>query len=226
MRLVCISDTHNRHRKISIPYGDVLIHAGDFCGVTSMAELKDFNDWLGSLPHKYKIFVPGNHDVMFERIPLQARAALTNATCLIDEAITIENIRFYGSPWQPEFFDWAFNLPRGPELADKWKRIPDNTQVLITHGPPKGVLDQCPDIRSRNPRIRQNLDEIPRVSVGCADLKDRIDNLPDLLLHIFGHVHTSAGTTYQDGVQYVNAAICTEKYKPDNPPRVIEFVSR
>jgi Icc-related predicted phosphoesterase len=142
MKCVAVGDTHGMYRKINIPDGDVFIHAGDILGRGKLSELEDLNDWLSNLPHKHKIIIAGNHDWCFQDAEDEARAILTNGVYLQDELIKIEGINFYGSPWQPWFLDWAFNLPRGPKIAEKWSRIPSNTDVLITHGPPMGVLDK------------------------------------------------------------------------------------
>jgi Icc-related predicted phosphoesterase len=104
--------------------------------------IKDFDDWLGTLPHKHKIVICGNHDLCFEDNPKEARKLMKNAHYLEDETIEIEGLKFYGSPWQPEFHNWAFNLNRGEEIKKKWDLIPNDTDVLITHGPPYGILDK------------------------------------------------------------------------------------
>ena len=130
-------------------------------------------------------------------------------TYLRDSAVTIEGIKLWGSPWQPWFFDWAFNLQRGPEIARKWDLIPDDTQVLVTHGPPQGVLDET----SRKP---------PQ-SVGCEALSERIAALPLLKLHVFGHIHEAYGTRVRDGCTFVNASICDVRYSPVNSPVTLDL---
>ncbi len=111
----------------------------------SVPEIEEFNQWFSSLPHKHKIFVAGNHDWLFETNNSYARSLLNkNIIYLQDSSIEIEGLKIYGSPWQPRFFDWAFNLMRGAELAEKWKMIPDDTDIFITHGPPNGILDAVP----------------------------------------------------------------------------------
>ena len=118
MRVVCISDTHNCNGQISVPDGDVLVHSGDATITGTVAEIKNFNTWFSALPHRHKVFIAGNHDWLFERENAAARELLSdNITYLQDSAVEIEGLKFYGSPWQPRFFDWAFNLDRGPELA-------------------------------------------------------------------------------------------------------------
>lgn len=204
MKIVAISDTHSLHRKIEVPDGDVLIHAGDFSGRGKTKELYDFNDWLGTLPHRHKIVIAGNHEWCFYYNEVECRDILTNATYLQDESVTIEGINFYGSPWQPEFLGWAFNLPRGDKLKEKWKLIPSNTDILITHGPAQYKLDYCDG-----------------GSVGCKDLGEAIIRVSPRV-HVCGHIHSGYGIMEEDGIRYINASICTEEYKPNNPPIVFE----
>ena len=215
MRIVCISDTHGRHKKIKdIPEGDVLIHAGDITPSGQLDMLGSFNKWLGKLPHPNKIIVAGNHDWCFTKeYRLIAKEMVTNATYLEDSEIIIDGVKFYGSPWQPEFCNWAFNLPRGEELAEIWSHIPDDTNVLITHAPPYGLLDLV-----INERSNENGEQ-----VGCIDLGERIFALKKLKLHVFGHIHCAHGEIYKDGIHYVNASTCTEAYMADNEPIVVDI---
>ena len=106
MKIVAISDTHGLHEQINLPEGDVLVHAGDLGrSDTTLGKIHEFNSWLGSLPFDNIIFVPGNHDRPFERDPLNARALMTNCHVLVDEEIVIDGVKFYGSPWQPRFWN-------------------------------------------------------------------------------------------------------------------------
>lgn len=216
MKIVCLSDTHNCNNAISVPDGDVLIHAGDATNNGTPAEIKAFADWFSSLPHKYKIFIAGNHDFFFEDDRLDRQTIeffFPNCIYLQDSFVEIEGLKIYGSPWQPRFFDWAFNLNRGAELAEKWKLIPADTDVLITHGPPHGILDEVP---------RKYWTE----NTGCEELIKRVEEisaLGRLKLHVFGHIHCSYGQTEKFGVKFVNAANCDEEYKPTQPPIVVEL---
>lgn len=199
MKCVAISDTHGMHGEIIVPDGDVLIHAGDILGKGTLFELDEFNDWLGTLPHKYKIVVAGNHDWCFESSERASRGLLSNAIYLKDESVVIGNVHFYGAPWQPYFMNWAFNLKRSEDLREKWQLIPWDTDVLITHGPPKGVLDKV----------------IDGDNVGCEELaKAVIDIKPKY--HVFGHIHEGYGVLESEGTTSINACINTEKYKPTN----------
>ena len=208
MRIVCLSDTHTMHGRIDVPDGDVLVHTGDFCGHGRLTEAEDFFRWLSLLPHRHKLVVAGNHDWCFQLKPSESRALVPpEVHYLQDRGVTIDGVNFYGMPWQPTFFDWAFNLPRnGWEMQAKCRAIPDDTHVLLTHGPPHGRHDQCP--------TRQ----------GCEVLAERVAALPDLKLHVFGHIHEGAGCSEDErGTTYVNASVCTRGYEPTNPVHVVEL---
>lgn len=213
MKIVCISDTHNCNGQIAVPDGDLLIHSGDATVQGTLGEVQAFLDWYASLPHRRKIFVAGNHDWLYETQPGLAEEMTRDRGIdyLRDSSIEIDGVRFYGSPWQPRFFEWAFNLDRGPEMAEKWERIPDGTEVLITHGPPFGILDLV-----NRPR---------RDNAGCEDLLRRVGELAatGLRYHIFGHIHFGYGTLRQNGVTFVNASVCDEDYVPTQAPIVIEI---
>lgn len=213
-KIVCLSDTHNCNEQIDVPDGDILLHAGDATINGTQYEVEAFLSWYSSLPHKYKIFVAGNHDWLYETENHIAKlmTAKFNIKYLQDSFVEIEGLKIYGSPWQPRFFDWAFNLSRGAELAEKWKLIPLDTDILITHGPPHGILDEVP---------RKYWIE----NTGCEELRKRVETLAEfgkLKLHLFGHIHCGYGQDEQFGVKFVNASTCDEEYKPTQPPIVLE----
>src|ERR1700744_4768458 len=135
MRLVIISDTHGQHDQIKdMPEGDILIHAGDFMNSgTDLQEVTSFNRWLGEQHFKYRIVCAGNHDKVFESDPGTAKSLLTNTHYLENSGITLDGLRFWASPYTPEFFDWAFMYPRGTAAEKYWDQIPENLDVLITH---------------------------------------------------------------------------------------------
>ena len=207
MRLVCISDTHNRTDDLQLPEGDVLVVAGDFCGAGTDYEVMKFHHFLSEQPHKHKVIVAGNHDWPFYRAASpEVRVFKKSFTYLEDSGCEIGGVKFWGSPWQPEFFNWAFNLPRGKRLAQKWREIPTNTDVLITHGPPFGILDTVPG----------------GDSVGCKDLAAEVLFRIKPKAHIFGHIHYSYGIDYKGSTTFANVSICTEGYAADNPPIVVD----
>lgn len=211
-RIVAISDTHSRHPQFTeIPDGDILIHAGDATVRGDVMEIVEFNRWLGTLPHKHKIFVAGNHDFLFERAPELARNLMSNAIYLLDSFRIVEGLKIYGSPWQPRFFDWAFNLDRGAEIRRKWEMIPEDTDVLITHGPPKGIRDFVID------RWTGTYE-----TVGCEELLPIVQRIKPRV-HIFGHIHLAYGQENHDGTTFINASSCNEAYKIVNAPIVIDL---
>ncbi len=207
MRIVCLSDTHGYHRDVDVPAGDVVLVAGDLTRRGRLEEIRAFDAWLGELPHGEKVVIAGNHDFGFERDPT-ARDLLTNARYLQDEGLELEGFALWGSPWQPWFYDWAFNLPRGEELRRVWQRIPEETDILMTHGPPAGVLDRCADGRR----------------VGCEDLREAVERVQPLL-HVFGHIHEAYGFEEHGDTLFVNASNCNREYRPTQPAIVVELVA-
>jgi predicted phosphohydrolase len=208
IRIVCISDTHGQHAKLSVPEGDILIHAGDFAAFgDTPIEIIDFNQWLGTLPHQYKVVIAGNHDWMFERHPGTARELLTNAIYLENSGTELADLKIWGSPVQPEFNNWAFNVARGSAIRRYWKMIPASTDVLITHGPPHGVLDTAHPTTAH---------------LGCEELAEAVQKIRPRL-HVFGHIHGGHGQQCSDGIQYANASVVDEAYRLVNAPQVIEI---
>lgn len=206
-KIVAISDTHGMYRELDIPEGDILIHSGDILGQGTLDNLEDFNAWLRTLPHKHKVIIAGNHDWCFQDFPEESREMLTNGVYLEDESAIVEGIKIYGSPWQPRFFDWAFNLNRGPAIREKWDLIPDDTEILLTHGPAWSILDQTTS-------------EYAIRNVGCQDLFDALERVKPKL-HVFGHIHEGYGHQVVDNTLCVNASVNTKRYRPNNPPIVI-----
>jgi Icc-related predicted phosphoesterase len=209
VKIVVISDTHNQHEKLTLPEGDVLVHCGDSCNAGFKSELDNFLKWFGKQPFKHKICIAGNHDWHFFRNRTDALAACGSLgiTYLEDQGVTIDGYVFYGSPWQPPFFNWAFNLPE-EELAVKWSMIPANTDVLITHGPPLGILDGA-----------------PKKHVGSYTLLDTVAEVRPKV-HMFGHIHESYGMCANTTTQFVNASICNLRYRPVNTPWVVELTKK
>lgn len=236
MKIACVSDTHGHWPNLKYPPADILIFAGDILGnydtcrgdigevAQQLNEIERLNELCKQLKeqgvYKEVIIVAGNHDWAFQKRESLCRDRLTDAIYLRDEMINIggpngEVVKFYGSPWQRWFWGWAFNFPdhnsnfyrARAHAQDCWDNIPINTDVLITHGPPIGILDAT--VNGQN--------------VGDIWLKERLQGLMHLKLHVFGHIHYSYGTKSIDNLQFVNAAACGEDYKPDNPIQVVEI---
>ena len=204
-RLVLLSDTHGYHDQLRVPDGDVLVHAGDFCTSGKEAQARAFARWLARQPHPHKVVIAGNHDRCLEIDIGLGDRLFQGATYLLDREATVAGLRFYGSPWQPEFLSWAFNLPRGEPLRAVWSKIPAGNDVLITHGAPFGILDRT----------------YAGMWVGCEELRTAIDRVRPRL-HVFGHIHEGAGTHVEDGILFANASICTLGYDPEHPAIVVD----
>jgi predicted phosphodiesterase len=234
--VVCISDTHGLHGRIppqNIPDGDLLIHAGDFTNTGEQNQIESFMLWFGSQPHRYKVLIAGNHDITLHELYYETsgrqrfhrnkgfsvsecRALVTNHPNVIyleDSGTTLSfpgigDVTVWGSPWQPEFCDWAFNLNRGTELQEKWALIPEGTDILITHGPPSGYGDRCED----------------GFRAGCEDLLATIRARVHPKLHVSGHIHEGYGVARDElNTCYVNASTCTFHYRPTNPAIVVQM---
>jgi predicted phosphodiesterase len=221
MKITLISDTHTKHQNLNsdLHGGDILIHSGDFMNSGyDKSDVTDFFDWFSSIKgYDKKIFIAGNHDRILENDPTWSTLAIKDYPNLIylqDEGYSIydieddSSVKLYGSPWQPAFFNWAFNLPRnGEELKEKWDAIPSNTDILITHGPPFGYLD-IPGGQS--------------IRVGCEMLRYRVDELKPKI-HVFGHVHGGYGYYFNGHTHFFNASVLNERYKYTNKPFTFEW---
>ena len=223
--VVCISDTHNYAPRGALPPGDVLIHAGDWTSTGLAVQIDAFLRWFSAQPHATKICVAGNHETTMdapfyaqhwrnfhgkrqntEQIRDHVARLAPGVIYLNDTSVTLPSgLTVYGSPRTPEFCNWAFGYEHD---EDVWAGIPDGTDILVTHGPPLGILDACEDGRH----------------VGCPHLARHVLERVRPQLHVFGHIHHSYGTTSVGGTQFVNAAMCTERYHPDNPPVVVTVV--
>jgi Icc-related predicted phosphoesterase len=188
-----------------VPDGDLLVHAGDLTSRGTVEEVVKAASWLRSLPHRHKVVIAGNHDFLFEQSPGVARGLMDGLTYLEDGEAVVEGLRIWGSPWQPRFFDWAFNLDRGAPIRAKWDLIPAGLDLLVTHGPPLGHGDVT----------------VAGQAVGCADLLDAVRRVRPRW-HVFGHIHEGHGITEDGGTTFVNASTCDVRYRPVNAPVVIE----
>ncbi|HSY35604.1 MAG TPA: metallophosphatase domain-containing protein [Acidobacteriaceae bacterium] len=207
MDLVFFGDTHELHREVTVPAGDILICTGDFTMFSkSLRAIKDFDEWLGEQPHPQKWVVPGNHEFFLEA-DSRRRSLLSNAQVLIDEAVTVEGLRFYGSPMTP-LYGGAFGKSSSSDRKQHWSKIPNDTHILITHGPPHGILDLSPR---------------PPDRMGDPELLDRIKQLRQLRLHAFGHVHGAYGLVEDDGVTFANVALMGHLDELVHKPLVIRM---
>ena len=203
MRLVAVADVHTFHDDLEVPPGDVFICAGDLCRGGTLEELAPVADWIRGLPHRHKIVVAGNHDWCFDRERDRALELLgPGVIYLEDSGVELGGLSVWGSPWQPAFNDWAYNLPRGPALAAKWSLIPEGTDILVTHSPPAGIGDRFSGGKG----------------IGCVDLAEAVRRIRPRL-HLFGHVHQDGGLWTIDGTTYVNATT----WECERAPTVVDI---
>lgn len=215
MKIVCISDTHNLHHKLELPEADMLIHSGDATMRGQPHEVENFLRWMESLPYKTKIFVPGNHDFLFDskctNYPTLGNTMLKelapSVVYLKDAVYTSESgMKVYGTPWVKGLEQWAFGWKSDGGREAEFKAIPDDVDILVTHGPAFGHLDQLYDMR-----------------LGDEKLAERIEQLKNLKLHVHGHIHYAYGVTPVGSPIRVNCALCTENYTISNKPIVVEL---
>lgn len=207
LKLVCFSDTHKN--RPWLPDGDVLIFAGDD-DIRNYYELDDFLQYLEAHPHKHKLWIAGNHDFYCQKDPIDVflKSGVAGIRYLENTGVTIDGVDFWGSPVTPKFGNWAFMKERGEDISKVWAMIPDKVDVLITHGPPLGILD------------KNTYDE----ACGCFDLATTLKKIQPTY-HIFGHIHGWGNKVLkQEGVTFINASICDEAYDPVNPPVVVKYV--
>ena len=208
MKITFISDTHGQHAQLQLQKGDVLVHCGDICNRGTEFEVLQFINWFKEQPFQYKIFIAGNHDWFLENLDKDYLEKILpkDVIYLNDSGICIRGINFWGSPIQPTFFNWAFNRDRGEAINKHWQMIPKNTDILITHGPPFGVLDKTIDGRN----------------VGCEDLMLMIKDVKPKI-HAFGHIHEANGTAEINETKFINASVLDIRYRLTNEPIIIDY---
>ena len=217
VKICAIADLHGN--LCEIPACDLLIIAGDICPPTiHSVPLQrcwlegSFNYWLKSLKCDKIIGIWGNHDwIGLEKSYIPP----LNWTLLEDSGVEYKGIKIWGSPWQPIFYNWAFNLSEN-DLEKKWALIPDDTDVLTVHGPPLGYGDLTKDYVNKKKEL------IPGKHVGSPSLTARIKNLPNLKVSIHGHIHPGYGKYYIGEKLIINASLVDESYKIANSPILVE----
>lgn len=209
VKIVAVSDTHNQHHKLDLPDGDIFVHCGDFTIGGSEKEVVKFADWINTLDFQHKVIVPGNHDFMFSRMLPLCRDMMPNVVILVDESVKLFDVNIYGSPWVPLGPRWAYSYNRENSQRAKqiWENIPKSVDLLLTHGPPRGILDL---VESKE-------------NVGCEHLQEALKNrYPHV--HCFGHIHEGYGRMNSfafPGTEFVNCSVLDENYSLVNKPQVI-----
>jgi len=198
-----ISDTHGRHNLLTekLLGGDIIFHTGDHSSTGSQLEIENFLNWFSQLPYKHKVFIAGNHDIDFESNPVQTRDLVSryDVTYLQDSLVEIQGLRIYGSPWQPRFFDWAFNIDRNSEQMNQiWSKIPEVVDILLTHGPAWGYLDK---VIGRDEHL------------GCELLHKHCQERVRPSILACGHIHTGRGYLFNETTHFINSAVLDEKYR-------------
>ncbi len=225
-RIIAISDTHGVDRMaVTIPDGDILLHAGDFSSYGHSNDTKYFLKWFGALPHKSKVLVAGNHDRMAflepKRFSDLFKQHVPGGHYLEDSEVTVDGLTIWGAPWTPTFMNWHFMADRGSAIKAHWDKIPDHIDVLVTHGPPFGILDMS---NHWNEATGKKWDD----HLGCADLMDAIKRVRPLL-SVFGHIHGSGGQKYEEYHEdesktiCINASVMDEDYMPRHGATVIDL---
>lgn len=222
-----LSDTHSQHNKFNTAGGDIILHSGDVSSRGTDQEILSFIDWFEQQDYVHRIFIPGNHDWSLERnFPYWKDECDKRGIHLLnDTGITVEGIKIWGSPVQPWFHSWAFNRARTeaeatrvhPWIKPHWDMIPEDTEILLTHGPPMGILDEVT-------MVNGDSYDPPRLA-GCEELLKRIKDT-QIKLHVFGHIHEGRGFHYDRYITYVNASSLDRMYYPesDKPMRVTREV--
>jgi len=210
MNITLISDTHNQHSMVRMGSGDVLIHAGDATGMGRKNELKAFIEWYSEQDFTHKIYVPGNHDIGLEQNYEERSKWFTDAGIVLlnDESIIIDDVKIHGSPITPNFGRWAFMKARGEQIQQHWHKIPSDTDILITHGPPHKILDEVQDTWRGG-----------SINTGCEMLWDRVRQV-EPKIHVFGHIHEGAGSAKMGKTEFINASVLDERYTMTNNPIV------
>eukprot|EP00051_Salpingoeca_urceolata_P019658 m.289751 g.289751 ORF g.289751 m.289751 type:complete len:354 (+) comp19461_c1_seq17:152-1213(+) len=238
VRVVCVSDTHNQHDGVEVPHGDILLHAGDLTRHGTAEELKAVDAWLATLPHPHKIVVAGNHDMGLDpelpSLDVAGRRAVTlpptslsNCTYVNNGLVECCGLRIFCSPQSllklpSRTTARAFAKPPA-DMDAHWKHVPDGVDVLVTHGPPLGILDQA---------LSGSLFGTGG-QAGCRALRTAVARARPRM-HVFGHIHEAYGYQFEahqgsglrdpgSATLFVNAASCNLLGRPKHPPIVVDI---
>lgn len=196
MLLDLISDLHGFQPELR--GGDLLIICGDLTARDTKNEYDRFMLWLTQLPYTCKIVIAGNHDGLIEKGKVVFN---TDGTIhyLCDSGVEFNGLKIWGSPYTPTFQNWYFMRNRGKDIKKHWDMIPDNTDILITHGPPHGIFDET----------------IDGIHAGCEELRTAVQKRVKPHIHCFGHIHEGGKSIAEiEGTTYVNCSYVDERYRP------------
>lgn len=208
MKIVCTSDTHFKHDRVSFPDGDVLIMAGDITLYGEITELTEINKWIDESRYNHVVIIAGNHDRCLITNDGKQELKSNKIHYLEDSGVMIDGVKFYGSPWTRPLFSygWAFGMSED-KLDVIWSRVPLDTDVLITHSPPRGIRDV----------------NVDGYSCGSFSLLDRVQSAIRPKLHVFGHIHEGYGTLVTDDTLFINASLCGVDMITLNKPIVVDI---
>jgi len=206
MQVLLMSDSHGQNDGLAAlikqPTAHVMIHTGDVTRYGSRKGLRTFAESLRNSTHIHKIVIAGNHDFCFEKTPDECRSILSDAGIIYleDEAIELDGVMFYGIPWTPQFGNWAF-MDSPDNLQERWSHVSHGTDVLISHGPPRGILDVTHEGEHAGGIEHRNV---------VRSIRPK--------LNVFGHIHESYGRETHMGVDYINACLTNFHYELVNEP--------
>ena len=208
VRICFISDVHNKYKKIVLPDADIIVCSGDMTSVGKEHEVTNFYKWFSNLSqYKHKVFIAGNHDKMFENHGMLARSLKpSNIIYLEDNGIELLGLKFYGTPVNGIFHNWAFNRTEA-KMAQHRQAIPDDIDILITHNPPYMILDKGYDFGS----------------IGSPSLYMEVMERIKPMVHVFGHAHDSHGIKVLDKTVFINASILDGEYNVVYNPVLVEI---
>lgn len=206
MKIACVSDLHGFLPKL--PECDLVLLGGDYCPTVKYQTewfTEHFAPWIESLSERSQVIgIAGNHDFIFERIPDEVPPM--KWVYLQDSGFEWKGLKFWGTPWQPRFFDWAFNADES-ELKERWSLIPDNTDVLLLHGPPRNYGDFSP---------------FGQVHTGSPSLLEKIEEIQPKLV-IAGHIHSGYGRYEIGNTLFLSCSLVNESYQPVHEIQVVEL---
>lgn len=225
IRICLISDTHGKHHELNnLPEADIIIHDGDLTSIGLKSQLQDFLDWFSSLEqYVHRVFIGGNHDYFLDFAHQKSVGTQeqldemmpSNIIYLNDSGIALEGLNIWGSPIQPWFYNWSFNRLPGEDIQKHWNLIPNDIDILCTHGPPANTrLDRCVDGKR----------------AGCISLMNKILDIDSILLSTFGHIHEGYGDDLWEigeddnkrNITLINASVLNRNYEMVNKPYLIE----
>lgn len=219
IKIVAISDVHGKWNKITIPECDILISTGDFSFQGEVDMIKRFHSWLDEQPAKHIISVMGNHEKFVEKNFELAKKIATEVCPSVhfmeEGLLEIEGLRIWCSAITPYFFNWAYNRYPGDEIQKHWDKIPNEIDILATHGPAYGILDGVPE-------YNYDLEKMEVRHCGCPQLLEKILEIKPKF-HLSGHIHEGWGTYFGEHTTFINSAICDANYKPNNKPIIFSI---